>query len=285
MKSETKIKVGIFVPKLYAPTMNTHSGWHNLDIPISELSPEQIEELRLFRYRNQRTANHIWPLAKIYLGEFIPVGPSPCESLCMLPTIKDGVSLKTLKTFLDSWLAYKRTEVAAANTRLENEVRHYEQNLTIEQNGITLINPDTDKYPQLQSQVQKAREKCGKLPPPFKRPTYDEILAKLEGKIVRQHEIGEYRGDWYILFQNKRRWGFLVFGWGSCSGCDALQDCRSQSDVIALIRELREKTQWFNTRKQLVAFLKTHDWDGDACANRIERASLIKSWIALLTHA
>lgn len=45
------------------------------------------------------------------------------------------------------------------------------------------------------------------------------------GKIIIQVNDGDYQEDSYILLEDDGRYGYLSFGWGSCSGCDALQAC------------------------------------------------------------
>ena len=81
----------------------------------------------------------------------------------------------------------------------------------------------------------------------FDRPyDYTPIIQTFGHVIVRIDEDG-YQGDTYVLLGKDDRYGFLVFGWGSCSGCDALQACDSYDDIDALITQLENAIHWFDT--------------------------------------
>ena len=75
---------------------------------------------------------------------------------------------------------------------------------------------------------------------------YTPIIQSFGHVIVRIDEDG-YEGDTFVLLGKDDRYGFLVFGWGSCSGCDALQGCNSYDDIDALIAELENDINWFDT--------------------------------------
>lgn len=73
----------------------------------------------------------------------------------------------------------------------------------------------------------------------------------------------DYQGDTRALIKGKDgRYGYLKFGWGSCSGCDALQACRSYENLGELISELQQAVRW-GTATDILTFLRTHDWAGD----------------------
>jgi hypothetical protein len=75
---------------------------------------------------------------------------------------------------------------------------------------------------------------------------YTPIIQSFGHIIVRTDEDG-YQGDTFVLLGKDDRYGFLVFGWGSCSGCDALQACDSYDDIDALITQLENTIHWFDT--------------------------------------
>lgn len=55
--------------------------------------------------------------------------------------------------------------------------------------------------------------------------SYDPILNDL-GKVLFKLDEGSYSGDTRLIYTDSNsRYGILTFGWGSCSGCDALQSC------------------------------------------------------------
>lgn len=67
---------------------------------------------------------------------------------------------------------------------------------------------------------------------------YDQLIASFNFEVLLEESDNGYSGDTFILFKIDNYYGFLDFGWGSCSGCDALQGC---GDDINRIKELREK--------------------------------------------
>lgn len=56
--------------------------------------------------------------------------------------------------------------------------------------------------------------------------------------------------------------GILELGWGSCSMCDALQNCSNFEEVQELYDELKNWIHWFESAEDLLFYLETHDWEG-----------------------
>ena len=90
---------------------------------------------------------------------------------------------------------------------------------------------------------------------------YGPLLQSL-GEIIAQVDEDGYSGDSFVLLRDGERWGYLCFGWGSCSGCDALQGCASWQDVEDLREFLAGRVRW-DTREGTSQFLRDHDWEGD----------------------
>lgn len=72
---------------------------------------------------------------------------------------------------------------------------------------------------------------------------YDPVLKSL-GKIVLKSDEGYYEGDYLYLLKADRGWGFVIVGYGSCSGCDALQGARSWDDVQKLADDIERDVVW-----------------------------------------
>lgn len=92
---------------------------------------------------------------------------------------------------------------------------------------------------------------------------YGPLLRSLGAAVILQVDEGGWQGDSWVLLRDGARFGYLQFGWGSCSGCDALQGCHSFEDIEKLQRELAEAIQWFDSREQAAAWFEAHDWGGD----------------------
>jgi hypothetical protein len=83
---------------------------------------------------------------------------------------------------------------------------------------------------------------------------YDPLLESFGYEIAVKEDEHNYQGDSFVLFRNGLCFGVLVFGWGSCSGCDALQACNSYEDVEKLQKELHEEILWFD-KDQVMPYL------------------------------
>lgn len=75
---------------------------------------------------------------------------------------------------------------------------------------------------------------------------YDPIIKSF-GEVLVQVDDEDYSGDTRVLLRKNDRYGFLIFGWGSCSGCDALQACNNFREVDELIDNLEGGIKWFDT--------------------------------------
>lgn len=89
---------------------------------------------------------------------------------------------------------------------------------------------------------------------------YDELLASMEFEVLGQTEHGDYQGDTQALVRDGDRYGYLLFGWGSCSGCDALQDCSSVAEATELRDSIAEGIHWFDSAADLRKYLGDRDW-------------------------
>lgn len=92
-------------------------------------------------------------------------------------------------------------------------------------------------------------------------PSYDGICA-LFGTVLLKSDQDDYQGDSLVLIQNGERYGVLKFGWGSCSGCDALEGADTVKELQELVDELEASVKWFD-KEGVIEYLSTHDWRGD----------------------
>ena len=83
---------------------------------------------------------------------------------------------------------------------------------------------------------------------------YDPIIQSF-GDVLVQVDDNDYSGDTRALLRKDGRYGFLNFGWRSCSGCDGLQACSSYEDVEDLITSLKGDIKWFDTLAQAQAYI------------------------------
>lgn len=72
-------------------------------------------------------------------------------------------------------------------------------------------------------------------------------IVRLFGTPLVVVSDADYQGDMRVLLRSDSAYGFVVIGFGSCSGCDALQACTTFEDVDRLIDQIELDIHWFNT--------------------------------------
>jgi hypothetical protein len=70
-------------------------------------------------------------------------------------------------------------------------------------------------------------------------------LLESMGQILVKVDDHDYSGDSRVLYKDGDKYGILIFGWGSCSGCDALQGCDSFEEIEQLRTKLFNDIRWF----------------------------------------
>lgn len=91
---------------------------------------------------------------------------------------------------------------------------------------------------------------------------YSDIY-NMFGHVVIEESIGSYQGDTLVFYHTPEWFGYLAFGWGSCSVCDALQACESFSDVADLANLLYSQIVKLDSLEKARDFVHNHDWGGD----------------------
>lgn len=91
---------------------------------------------------------------------------------------------------------------------------------------------------------------------------YDALVSKF-GDVLISCDIGKYQGDTFVVLKKDDKYGYLYFGWGSCSYCDALRGCRDYDDLQQLMDHLESSIRWFDSKDELKQWCKEHDWEGD----------------------
>jgi hypothetical protein len=87
---------------------------------------------------------------------------------------------------------------------------------------------------------------------------YNPIVQSF-GTVVVKVDEDNYQGDSFVYYVDNDRHGVLIFGWGSCCGCDALQACSSIKDVDDLIESLEKDIKWF-TATELYNWLNDDEY-------------------------
>lgn len=90
--------------------------------------------------------------------------------------------------------------------------------------------------------------------------SYQPILNEI-GNIIIQVDDKDYQGDTRVVFEKDGKYGFLIFGWGSCSGCDALQACNNHESVQELMDGMVNDVEWFDSFDLLKKRFAERDWE------------------------
>lgn len=88
---------------------------------------------------------------------------------------------------------------------------------------------------------------------------YEPMIEEF-GEIINKYDFGYYQGDTIVIYKSNNRYGYLLFGWGSCSGCDALQACETIEEVQKLMDALYNSIEWFNSLDELKEWFNQKDW-------------------------
>lgn len=110
---------------------------------------------------------------------------------------------------------------------------------------------------------------------------YTPLIEAFGNVAIRIDDHG-YQGDTRILYDNDGKIGYLIFGWGSCSGCDALQACHDYEDLQRLCDQLQDMIMWFESKDAALTYFHEHDWEGDFSWHFYETREFVDKAIAYL---
>jgi hypothetical protein len=114
------------------------------------------------------------------------------------------------------------------------------------------------------------------------RDSYQPIIDAL-GEVLVQVDDQDYQGDSRVLLKGADgRFGHLQFGWGSCSGCDALQACDTRQELQELIDHIAGSVKWFDSPEEALGYFLTHDWEGDYSWRQEEQKEYVKKAVEAL---
>ena len=140
------------------------------------------------------------------------------------------------------------------------------------------MKPINEVYPE-EAQEEKKRGAC------YGPSDYTPMLDSMGYETLLRVDDSEYQGDSRLILRDGSRYGVLIFGWGSCSGCDALQACDSMKEIEELRTRLRDDIKWFDTRAELLSYFETHDWEGDYSWNAEETKQFVSEGKRILAEA
>ena len=85
---------------------------------------------------------------------------------------------------------------------------------------------------------------------------YRDLIDTFGYEVVVEKHEGSYCGDSFYAFKDGNRYGFLSFGWGSCSGCDWFESVVGNLEETRKLQEsLFNDIKWFYNKEQLLIWL------------------------------
>ena len=87
-------------------------------------------------------------------------------------------------------------------------------------------------------------------------PEYKSLLESTGVVVVAEEMVGDYQGDYLYLVRGDKGWGFVVQGYGSCSGCDALEAATSLKDLDNIRQEMSRSTHWEKTKADMLGYFE-----------------------------
>lgn len=94
-------------------------------------------------------------------------------------------------------------------------------------------------------------------------PSYEDLIALGCDEVVVSASFGDYQGDSHVIGRRGTQYGFQTYGWGSCSGCDALEGCRTAEDLAGLAVSMATLwSHWADSAEDMLKWIEGHDWEG-----------------------
>ncbi len=93
----------------------------------------------------------------------------------------------------------------------------------------------------------------------YSAPGYANGFEARGFNILEWQTFGDYQGDYAIIFKRDNEFGFLVLGYGSCSGCDAMEACSSEEEYVDLMHSVINSIYW-GTAEETIARI-TNEFD------------------------
>ena len=113
----------------------------------------------------------------------------------------------------------------------------------------------------------------------FNVPHMEELIKSSGCDVIGSLRLGSWSGDVIMVLRANNKFGLLVFGYGSCSGCDALQACDNYKELFDL-RENRYDSVVWKEYEEFVDYLKNKDWETEFyCAGDKKKKREIKQFV------
>lgn len=99
--------------------------------------------------------------------------------------------------------------------------------------------------------------------------TYEDLVESLEYEVLKEERFGDYEGDLLFVLRDGGKYGYVVIGYGSCSGCDNLEGRlgydgwtqESHEAVTELRDEIHRSIRWADSLEDLLTLMTPEQTD------------------------
>jgi hypothetical protein len=92
---------------------------------------------------------------------------------------------------------------------------------------------------------------------------YTPIINDI-GKVLLRYDESNYSGDTFLLMvvetDNFYKLAYVEFGWGSCSGCDALQGCESYREIDEVYASIAGNIKTFESKENAIEYFNSAEF-------------------------
>ena len=122
---------------------------------------------------------------------------------------------------------------------------------------------------------------------------YLEALAAIGVRAVIEQDLDmDYQGSHAVIVTDSgypnydwSRHGFLVIGYGSCSGCDAWERADTPEEKLEVLSKLLGEIRWFASFEEVRQYVKNYDADlewwghSDGWKPFVDSVDLVRSYL------
>ena len=112
-------------------------------------------------------------------------------------------------------------------------------------------------------------------------PSHEDLVDSFEVETRLWINVGpSYEGDCLILLQDKENYGCLIFGYGSCGGCDELEGSYGNLEELTTLRNRYWDSIEWKSRAEMCEYFLSDDaqlqWWGHAAEFKSFKAQVLE---------
>lgn len=107
---------------------------------------------------------------------------------------------------------------------------------------------------------------------------YESLFNSYPCEIIINISVGSYQGEDLCVYKDGDSYGFHVFGWGSCSYCDELENAigKGKEALKELWEDMYKEIKWVDGKDNFIQWLKEKDWSTEWYGSLMTKDNLFK---------